>query len=252
MDEQTIEKLVALNREFYQTFAAKFSATRKRIQPGVKKILENTPLNANILDLGCGNGEFAHVLAVNGHCGFYLGLDFSYELLEIARERLTNRHQFSFFQGDLGMVDWHKQVRFPPGDKCEFGKLDTILAFATLHHLPGHQLHVQTCLKINRLLESGGHFIHSNWQFLNSDRLRKRIQPWTEIDLDAGDVDPGDYLMDWRLGGRGLRYVHHFHQDELSSLASQTGFELVDSFLSDGDGGNLGLYQIWEKTIDMV
>ena len=74
-----------------------------------------------------------------------------------------------------------------------------------------------------------------------------RIQPWSEIGLDANAVDPDDYLLDWRLGGRGLRYVHHFQPGELYTLAKQTGFGLEESFFSDGEGGNLGLYQVWRK-----
>jgi hypothetical protein len=60
-------------------------------------------------------------------------------------------------------------------------------------------------------------------------------------------MDPGDYLLDWRQGGRGLRYVHHFSPPELTSLAQMTGFKVVESFSSDGEGGNLGLYQVWQK-----
>jgi len=81
---------------------------------------------------------------------------------------------------------------------------------------------------------------------LNSDKLKARIQPWERIDLSAADVDPGDALLDWRSGGNGLRYVHHFSEQELSDLAAECGFRVVESFLSDGAGGRLGLYQTWE------
>jgi len=97
------------------------------------------------------------------------------------------------------------------------------------------------------LLKPGGRFIHSNWQFLNSDRLRRRIQPWDTVGLDPAALEPGDYLLDWRQGGHGLRYVHHFEPDELTALAHRAGFEPIDGFYSDGEGGNLGLYQVWRK-----
>jgi hypothetical protein len=32
------------------------------------------------------------------------------------------------------------------------------------------------------------------------------------VGLSANDVDPGDYLLDWRSGGEGLRYIHHFSE----------------------------------------
>ena len=43
----------------------------------------------------------------------------------------------------------------------------------------------------------------------------------------------------------GLRYVHLYSRCELANLADQTGFSLLEEFESDGEGGRLGLYQIW-------
>ena len=92
-------------------------------------------------------------------------------------------------------------------------------------------------------------FIHSNWQFLNSPRLKARIQPWESIGLQGSDVDVNDYLLDWKRGGNGLRYVHHFDESELAELAKASGFEIVDTFYSDGENKRLSLYQIWKATI---
>jgi hypothetical protein len=51
--------------------------------------------------------------------------------------------------------------------------------------------------------------------------------------------------MDWRRDGEGIRYVHHFSEPELSALAEQAGFQVEETFYSDGETGTLGLYQIW-------
>jgi hypothetical protein len=98
---------------------------------------------------------------------------------------------------------------------------------------------------VRKLMKENGKFILSNWQFLNSPKLRSRIQSWDRVGICKGDLDEGDYLLDWRSGGEGLRYAHHFTTEELSRLADQAGMHVIDSFLSDGDGGNLGLYQTW-------
>ena len=100
--------------------------------------------------------------------------------------------------------------------------------------------------KARSLLAPGGKFVHSEWQFLNSEKLTARIQPWERVNLTAADVDPGDTLLDWRSDGNGLRYVHHFSAQELLTLAAESGFRVVESFLSDGANGRLGLYQTWE------
>ncbi|MGZ9234731.1 MAG: hypothetical protein ACXW4E_04335, partial [Anaerolineales bacterium] len=91
-----------------------------------------------------------------------------------------------------------------------------------------------------------GSFIHSNWQFLNSDKLKARIQPWESVKMSEAEVDAGDHLLDWRSGGRGLRYVHHFDEKELDDLARASNFQITDTFYSDGEGSRLGLYQVWK------
>jgi len=100
---------------------------------------------------------------------------------------------------------------------------------------------------IHARLADDGQFIHSNWQFLNSEKLRQRIQPWDVVGLDAGDVDEGDYLLDWRSGGTGYRYAHQYSEVEGVKLAELSGFKVIDAFYSDGATENLGYYQVWEK-----
>ena len=233
---EIIQHLIELNSQFYQTFALQFSATRQRLQPGVQQILQSIDPLSDVLDLGCGNGELAYRLQKQGHIGEYLGLDFSQELLELARQK-NSQKTARFLHRDLTKPGWQAGL--------SAGPFDLVLAFAALHHLPSHQLHLQVLSAVRELLAPGGKFIHSEWQFLNSERLRARIQPWEAANLNENDVEPGDYLLDWRHGGQGLRYLHHFSQEELARLADEIGFEIVDSFYKDGQGGQLGLYQTW-------
>ncbi len=237
MNPTTISRLLDLNRQFYQTFALPFSATRHRLQPGVMSILDQISPADDLLDLGCGNGELAHELARCGHAGAYLGLDFSPALLGEAQ--VGQPSNFRFILADLSAADWDAQL--------SGSQFDVILAFAVLHHLPGIEMRLQLLRKARLLLGPTGRFIHSEWQFLNSRRLASRIQPWGEnIGIAAREVDPGDYLLDWRHGGHGLRYVHLFSAPELADLAGQAGFSVAQSFLSDGETHNLGLYQVWK------
>jgi hypothetical protein len=121
-----------------------------------------------------------------------------------------------------------------------------ITAFAVLHHIPSVELRLDLLRVVRGLLKKDGIFVLSNWQFLNSEKLKSRIQPWEAASLSESEVETGDYLLDWRSGGKGLRYVHHFTENELEALARFSGFRVVDSFYSDGDTGNLGLYQVWQ------
>jgi tRNA (uracil-5-)-methyltransferase TRM9 len=236
MKKETIEKIVELNSQFYQKFGEQFSATRGRIQPGVRKILEGIGRDLSILDLGCGNGEFARQLADAGHTAPYLGVDFSLPLLNDAM-RIPEHFPAKFLELDITSADWS-----PIPDTYSL-----ITCFAALHHIPGEETRLRILRNIHECLAPNGQFIFSNWQFLNSERLRERIQSWDLVGINENDLDENDYLLDWRRGGTGYRYAHQYSEDELDRLAKISGFVVVDSFYSDGATGNLGLYQTWEK-----
>jgi SAM-dependent methyltransferase len=238
MDADTAARLIEINRDFYTRFGDSFSATRHRIQPGVRRVLSMLNGDESILDLGCGNGEMARELAKQGHRGPYLGLDFSVPLLKNAEPQLAG-FPASFIEADLTQLsNIEDRLSSPRG-------WSLITAFAVLHHIPSNKIRYDILKVVHRLLAEEGKFILSNWQFLNSEKLRARIQDWSKVGLSQNEVDPGDYLLDWRSGGEGLRYVHHFSEEEVASLAEATGFVIRDTFSSDGESGNLGLYQIW-------
>ena len=237
MRNEVVQELIRLNRGFYQTFAASFSQTRARLQPGVADTIDHTADSDSVLDLGCGNGGVARHLAQRGHQGVYYGFDSSSALIEIAQQDCPHP-QAQFFVADLAEREWYK--RFPES-------FDQIFAFSVLHHIPGEELRIQILNQVHRRLSADGKFTVSNWNFPESKRLQKRILPWSTIDFDQDDVDSGDALLDWRRDGYGLRYVHHFNENELGQLAQATGFRVCDTFYSDGEGGRLGLYQVWEK-----
>lgn len=238
MDAVTAGKLIELNHQFYQTFGGEFSSTRGQLQPGVQRIVENLEGAEHILDLGCGNGNLARKLAVLAHRGTYTGLDFSLPLLQAAESDLENLAAI-FQQADITSTDWDSRLVHL--------SIDLVVAFAVLHHIPGEEIRLSLLGKVHRLLKPGGKFALSNWQFLNSEKLKSRIQDWEKAGLSPAQVDEGDYLLDWRAGGSGLRYVHHFSEAELRALAAASGFQVTETFYSDGRNHRLGLYQIWEK-----
>ena len=249
MNPDIISTLLHLNHQFYQTFGPAFAATRRRIQPGVRRVLAGLPVGGRLLDLGCGSGALALELDRRWVTGSYLGLDSSAALLAEARAALRAAPpggvDIRFALADLANPAWVDLAAAQP--------VDIILAFAVLHHLPSAALRAQVLGQAASLLPPGGVFIHSEWQFQHSPRLMARRQPWSRIGLDESDLEPGDTLLDWRQAApgqpeqTGLRYVHLFTREELADLAAQTGFTVVDEFESDGQGGRLGLYQVWRR-----
>lgn len=246
MDVSVAAQLLALNYEFYQTFGEAFASTRQRVQPGIQRLLQRLQGNETILDLGCGNGNLAHALTRADHRGLYIGIDFSASLL--ARKGVLPAN-FLFLQANLTSENWADRTRamLRAWLHANTPTFSLVTAFAILHHLPGVDLRLSVLKTVHSLLAADGLFFHSEWQFLNSPKLVARVQPWQRIGLTADQVDPGDYLLDWRAGGQGLRYVHHFTEDELHALANASGFTVLETFYSDGRNGRLGLYQVWRK-----
>ena len=253
MRPEVVERLLSINREFYQSFAEPFRATRGRLQPGVVRALEAVPLEANMLDLGCAHGLLAGEMARRDFSGIYLGLDSSSILLDSVPDHLQPAH-YRFALADLSTDDWPETALtvLDQGSASEQGvpessnPFDWAFAFAVLHHLPSADLRSSTAAAIGLLLRPGGRVAVSVWDFLASQRLRELVVPWDTVGLSEKDVDVGDYLVDWREGGSGVRYVHHFTQVELSELAEDGGFRVIDDYRSDGENSQLGLYQIWE------
>lgn len=253
MKSVVADRLIELNRKFYANFGDAFAATRRRIQPGIRRVLETLPQHVAAegrwLDLGCGGGQVAAAWAEENRTGSYLGLDFSPSLLQNARTRAeTFPHPDLQIEYDLSdMAAESLQAQFASAS------FNGVLAFASLHHLPTPELREALLKAVNALLCSRGLFIHSEWQFHNSPRLMKRVLPWKTIGLTPQDVDENDFLLDWRyaLPGQeeqvGLRYVHIYTRKELATLAHASGFEIVFEFDSDGKEGNLALYQGWKK-----
>ncbi|MDP2778669.1 MAG: class I SAM-dependent methyltransferase [Anaerolineales bacterium] len=251
MNSATAERLLAINREFYNRFGKSFSATRQRLQPGVKKILNSIQDDDSVLDLGCGNGIFLREISRRGHKQPLLGVDFNLPLLRNAE----SAPEVIFREVDLTQLSANsEQLLTAPaallggGDAAlneKSGGWSVITMFAALHHIPSNEIRLDILRTVQKLLKPNGKFILSNWQFLNSEKLKARIQPWDMVGLSSSDVDEGDYLLDWRSGGQGLRYAHHFSVEELLGLAKQAGMSVSDSFLSDGENDRLGLYQVW-------
>ena len=247
MDNLIIKKLINLNYQFYQTFSASFSRTRFSVQPGVKKVVADYILkqrpnrNDAILDIGCGNGELARYLGTTSYEGQFLGIDSSPALLDFSsRTSPSARFSPTFLVKDITTPNWADQLT---GDAYNH-----IVSFAVMHHIPGIELRNFIFQSIRRLITVDGIFIHSQWQFMNSPRLAKRVIPWEKIGVSPSQLDPGDHLLDWLAeeGKPGYRYVHLFTEDELSQYAAANGFNVVDSFYSDGKEGDLALYQIWQ------
>ena len=246
MDSQTQERLLEINREFYEKNASSFSKTRRNVQPGVRQLIPSIPHNAKLLDIGCGNGNFALALAHAGFQGTYLGIDGSAAFIQEAQQAaasLNTKAEFRFQIADLASPLWTETL--------QPDSFDRITCFAVLQHLPGKALQQAIFTQSALLLRSGGQLMLSAWQVFQSPTLTARILPWEMADIDPKQVESGDILLDWRAGPASeqpaCRYVHVFTSEELIALGEAAGLSLSSEFYSDGKNQRLALYQVWEK-----
>lgn len=235
MKEEVVQKLLALNRHFYDAYADDFSLTRRPINPGFEGLLAALPQPCDrLLDVACGNGRFGHYLQENEAIGAYVGVDFSSGLLDIA----PSLAQGAFYERNL----------VEPGCLTGLGQFQAVSFLAALHHIPGWTNRVRLLQEIRDHLTDDGRLLLSTWQFMDSERQRRKVADWAEVMLSAADVEENDYLLTWQRGGFSYRYVCLINEAAVAELAAAAGFSIWGQYRRDGREGNLSLYTILEKT----
>jgi 2-polyprenyl-3-methyl-5-hydroxy-6-metoxy-1,4-benzoquinol methylase len=249
MDQKIIKRLLALNRAFYATFAQSFADSRSIADPALACILPHIPQRARVLDVGCGNGRLALLLDHERPDAVYLGVDAIPELIEIAR---AQAHRLTSVSAEYRVIDvtrrgWSHSLHGPPSPYSLETPFDCIVILAVLHHVPSLDLRTQVLREAASLLASDGRLIISTWQFLDSARMRRKIVGWAEVSIAEESLEPGDYLLDWKREGRGLRYCHMVDKDEVQHLAAAAGLHVWEAFRAGGREGDLSLYAVLSR-----
>jgi hypothetical protein len=124
---------------------------------------------------------------------------------------------------------------------------DCAVALAVLHHVPGFDLRAQVLRDVASVVALDGCVVLSTWQFLDSVRMRRKIVDWAEVGIAEGALETGDYLLDWKREGRGLRYCHLVDGAEVDRLAAESGLCVRETFRAGGREGNLSLFAVLDK-----
>ncbi len=250
MKPELMERLNQINREFYSTFAESFSRTRPESARELERILPYIADGARVLDVGCGNGRMAAFLARQQRKVTYIGIDSSEALIaRCKKQEASRRAQDAFLVVDITRPDWTNSLLSqgePPdgGRRPGMRRFDCILLLAVLHHIPASEVRARILRQVRQLLAPQGHVVISTWQFLDNERMRKKIVPWSSVEIDEQELEPGDALLHWKRGGLGLRYCHWIGEDELRSLAAKANLKITGTFRAGGREGDLSLYAI--------
>jgi len=248
MDERTADALLALNHDFYHEFAAVFAASRPVGEAALTCILPYIPPRARVLDVGCGNGRLAFLLNAERPGAHYVGVDAVEELIAIARTAAAELRaiSFEFHILDVARPGWSAQLKAGPEVASE-GSFDVAVALAVIHHIPGFERRVALLQAMAKLVHAEGRLILSTWQFLDHARMQRKLVDWAEIGMAKERLERGDYLLDWKRGGRGLRYCHLVDEPELLQLAELSGLRLCQTFRAGGQEGNLSLFAVMHR-----
>ncbi len=262
MDTKTINHLNAINRAFYATVADDFDQTRGTAWPGWQRILPYLPMPLSVLDVGCGNGRFAlflhdnlmptqqkspeqsyasthnnlhpplstrdPVLTPDSALVSYHGIDSNPALLAHAHDALAGKH-------DLNVTLEHRDIIENPPDSGEY---DLVVLLGVLHHIPGYTHRQAFMRQLAARVKPGGILVFTAWRFYEYQRFRDRITEWPN-DLQ---IEPNDYLLDWRRGAVSLRYCHYTDDAEHEALIAATGLTEIETFRADGLGGTTNRY----------
>ena len=102
-----------------------------------------------ILDIGCGVGRWGDELIPYLNGGKYIGVDFSMNLLEIARKELSNTGKCDFYCGDF------REICKLLADNGICYKFDTILINGVLMYI--NDSDIAECMRsVNKLIANGG------------------------------------------------------------------------------------------------
>ncbi|AHG03638.1 S-adenosylmethionine-dependent methyltransferase [Halobacterium sp. DL1] len=192
----------------YDRIADHFSKTREYPWPEVESFLADRTAET-ALDVGCGNGRHAELLAERADR--VLALDASRGLLDAARERAAARD----FDPDLLAGD---AARLPLCDGC----VDLAVYVATLHHLPTRESRIASLDELARVLSPGAAALVSAWS----------------TEHDRFDADEGfDTTVDWTLpGGETVpRFYHVYDPAEFRADLDASALAVEDAFVSSGN-----------------
>lgn len=251
MDNQTVNKILKINSDFYINQAEQFNLTRNSCWPGwnrLKKYLYSCQKKIDILDVGCGNGRFINFVENNLNSEnidfYYLGIDQSDLLLTIAQENFKPFSNIEFKNVSLLNSSLNTFIH---------KKFNLIVMIAILHHLPGRTNRFRILSESVDLLKDKGFLIISLWKFAECDQQRKKIlerKEWSKItDIQPEQLEQNDYFLSWQKG-ENIRYCHYFNDQETENIIiylNKQDLKLAEQFRSDGKNKKLNEYLIFKK-----
>lgn len=202
-------------QQHYDTISQEFDKTRTRIWSSVQTFLIKyaSSNQKTLLDVGVGNGK--NILFANKYNYQCLGIDISKKLIDICDSKGINTLNADVLDLDIS-----------------FGKFDTVICIATIHHLENVDDQKQAIINMINCLKPNGHLLISVWskEIFNNKQKEKS---------DYRNFSVGKNLVEWNSKDGTNKINRFYYIHDLKSF--QTMFQDIASIIPIS-------YEItWEK-----
>lgn len=185
----------------YDSFADTFSKSRKNHPwPELDEIIDEivTLGDISLLDVGCGNGRWLEECEKRWYTlSSYLGIDNSEGMIDEARKLHPDR--------DFSVVPMSAMGSLR-------SSYDVIVFLASFHHLDTVEERIRVLEATKSLLAPWGRIYMTNWNLLGQDRYVASHQGGWDFQIKI-----------WAY----TRYYHGFTLDELASLFTSAGYDIL-------------------------
>ena len=130
----------------------------------LNNIIKKYPIKSKILDIGCGSGQFGHLLFDNEYKN-YLGIDFSQEAINIAKTFSPQKYQKNNYQ------------------EINFNEFDIIISLEVLEHLDNDLELIEKIPKDKIFIFSVPNFkCKSHVRTYNEDIIKERYSEYLKLE----------------------------------------------------------------------
>lgn len=266
MNRQTFNKILQINKDFYECVAEEFDTSRQYAWKGWEQVLKEinayiteTGLESiRVLDLGCGNGRFYKFLTENLEIKIeYVGIDNNEALLEKARDiKVRIRDRVDFIFGDV--LTSLNEVLNGLDETYNYNSFDLVVAFGITHHIPDVEFRKEWATKVLDL--SCYMTVLTFWNPTDTKQFRPLAKGEIAkiLKINPSELDDSDYFLIWGNDNYTtntnrntceedcIRYVHIWKENEINEINKNSKL-----FYADGKGNNLNIYQISLKSLDL-
>lgn len=187
-------------------------------------LLRHVPSGCDhVLEIGCGFGEFARILARRARR--VTGIDLSPQMIEVAKERSTDYSNLDFTLGDFLKLQLPSEA------------YDCLVSITTLHHLPADE----ALEKMKRLLRPGGVLVIHD--LLDANSIFDKALDFVRMPVNMS-------IRFWRTGRllprREVRKAWNEHGSHETYLKAKEVRAMRDEHLR---GGQMREHFLWRYTL---